>query len=115
MGSLYAAADVLLFPTIYDPFPLSALEALSMGVPVITSAANGVSEVLTAGIHGEVVKDPSDARLLSRLLVKWIDLMKDPHQAESIRQACMKLAAEFSLERNLRETLEVIRELIREK
>jgi UDP-glucose:(heptosyl)LPS alpha-1,3-glucosyltransferase len=115
MDEVYETADLLLFPTIYDPFPLSTLEALAMGVPVITSAANGVSEVLATGVHGEVIDDPSDIEALSGALRKWIDLMGDPREAERIRAACETLASEFTLERNLRETLAVIREVVEEK
>jgi UDP-glucose:(heptosyl)LPS alpha-1,3-glucosyltransferase len=115
INEVYAAADLLLFPTIYDPFPLSTLEALSMGVPAITSAANGVSEVLCSGLHGEVINDPSDVDALTRALRKWSDLMRDPVESERIRAACAILASEFTLERNLRETLDVIYEVIAEK
>lgn len=37
-----AAADVLLHPTWYDPFPLVTLEALACGTPVVTTVQNGV-------------------------------------------------------------------------
>ena len=43
---LYAAADVLVHPTWYDPCSLVCLEALSMEVPVITTPINGVREVM---------------------------------------------------------------------
>jgi len=115
INEVFAAADLLLFPTIYDPFPLSTLESLSMGVPVITSAANGVSEVLSPGLHGEVIEDPSDIDSLTRALRKWSDLMSDPVESERIRAACMTLASEYTLERNLSETLDVILEVIAEK
>ncbi len=40
------AADVLVLPTHYDPFANVCLEALACGVPVLTTRANGASEVL---------------------------------------------------------------------
>jgi UDP-glucose:(heptosyl)LPS alpha-1,3-glucosyltransferase len=36
--SFYAAADLFAFPTLYDPFPTAAMEALAAGLPVITTA-----------------------------------------------------------------------------
>ncbi len=56
----YAAADLLLLPTRYDPFANSTVEALASGLPVITTQHNGGSEVLDAGVHGAVVGDDPD-------------------------------------------------------
>ncbi len=55
----YAASDLLVQPTFYDPCSLTTLEALACGLPVVTSAWNGAGELLGAG--GEVVDDPTDA------------------------------------------------------
>jgi glycosyltransferase involved in cell wall biosynthesis len=85
---------------------------------VITTAANGVSEIMTPGVHGEVISEPSDIDRLSSELRKWLGVMNDPagsDQALQVRSACSKLASEFTLERNLRETLAVIRKVIAEK
>ena len=118
MTKVYDAADLFLFPTLFDPFPLATLEALSAGLPVITTAANGVSEIMTTGVHGEVVSEPSDIGSLASGLQKWLGIMNAPagsDQALQVRSACSKLASEFTLERNLRETIAVIREVIAEK
>ena len=118
MTKVYDAADLFLFPTLFDPFPLATLEALSAGLPVITTAANGVSEIMTPGVHGEVVSEPSDIGSLASGLQKWLGIMNAPagsDQALQVRSACSKLASEFTLERNLRETIAVIREVIAEK
>jgi len=58
---LYAAADVLVHPTFHDPCSLACLEALATGVPVITTPANGVGELMgqRGGIVVEAVGDPS--------------------------------------------------------
>ena len=48
-----AAADALLMPTLYDPFPNAVLEALACGVPAITSTKSGAAEVIgEAGAGG---------------------------------------------------------------
>src|SRR4051794_17017225 len=52
---LYAAADIFILPTVYDPFSNACLEALACGLPVITARSNGFSEVIESGVHGSVV------------------------------------------------------------
>ncbi|MBL1167165.1 glycosyltransferase, partial [Escherichia coli] len=50
----YQAADALLLPTLYDPFPNVILEAMSCGLPVITSTTCGGAEFITQGKNGFV-------------------------------------------------------------
>lgn len=50
----YQAADGLLLPTLYDPFPNVILEAMACGLPVITSTTCGGSEFIQAGENGYV-------------------------------------------------------------
>lgn len=50
----YHAADGLLLPTLYDPFPNVVLEAMACGLPVITSTGCGGAEFITAGQEGFV-------------------------------------------------------------
>lgn len=57
----YAAADLLVQPTFYDPCSLTTLEALACGLPVLTSRWNGAAEILRADGGGTVVDDPEDA------------------------------------------------------
>lgn len=53
----YQAADVLVLPTLYDPFANVCLEALACDCPVITTARNGAAEVITHGRTGYILKD----------------------------------------------------------
>jgi len=115
MTMVYDAGDIFLLPTIFDPFPLAGLEALSAGLPIITTAANGVSEVITPGIHGEVIHEPSDIAALAAALRQWLGDLSDPVRSSQARAASAKLASEFTLERNLCDTLVVIREVMEEK
>ena len=58
---LYAAADCFILPTLYDPFPSAALEALAMGVPLIVSRRCGAAELVRTGENGWIcdVHDPA--------------------------------------------------------
>ncbi|MEJ2661391.1 MAG: glycosyltransferase family 4 protein [Desulfobacteraceae bacterium] len=66
----YAASDLYVLPTRYDPFAYATLEALAAGLPVITTPANGGSEVIAPGIHGDIVT-PEVAPLTAALLA-WM-------------------------------------------
>ncbi|AHG20181.1 glycosyl transferase family 1 [Chania multitudinisentens RB-25] len=60
----YQAADALLLPALYAPFPNVILEAMSCGLPVITSTTCGGAEFITPGENG-FVSDALDANALT--------------------------------------------------
>ncbi|HEU4369200.1 MAG TPA: glycosyltransferase family 4 protein [Methylomirabilota bacterium] len=64
----YAAADVLVLPTRYEPFGNVHLEALASGLPVVTTTAAGGAEVI--GPESGAVVGPGDARALADALVQ---------------------------------------------
>jgi UDP-glucose:(heptosyl)LPS alpha-1,3-glucosyltransferase len=60
---LYAAADVVALPALYEPFGNVHLEALASGVPVLSSAQAGGSEAIVSGQNGWVVSAPTENRI----------------------------------------------------
>jgi UDP-glucose:(heptosyl)LPS alpha-1,3-glucosyltransferase len=48
------AADMFCLPTLYDPMPNAAMEALACGLPVITSTTCGAAELIEPGVNGYV-------------------------------------------------------------
>ena len=50
----YGAADALALPTLYDPFPNVALEAMAAGLPLVTSTKCGAAELIENGKNGFV-------------------------------------------------------------
>lgn len=53
----YSAADVLIFPTVYEGFPLAPLEALACGLPIIVSEESNMGEIIKDGVQGFVIND----------------------------------------------------------
>ena len=102
---LFSAADVFALPTIYDPFSNACLEAIAAGLPVVTTTANGFSEILTPGVHGDVV-EPGDVTALAQALEAW----KSRDTAKTA-DACRILAQGYSIERNVQATLDVLKGL----
>ena len=94
----YAAADLLAFPPIYEPSANVVFEALASGLPVVTTTCNGAGEVLSPGVDGTVLADPSDVDALERAILEW--------RAKPGRIA---FATEtIDLDRNVAETLRVL-------
>ncbi|HRK31283.1 MAG TPA: glycosyltransferase family 4 protein [Tepidisphaeraceae bacterium] len=83
----YRCADFFVLPTHHDPCSLVVLEALAMGVPVITSAANGAGEFLTHGLDGMIVPDPNDVPRLTEAM----KAMLDPKRRATMSQAALML------------------------
>jgi UDP-glucose:(heptosyl)LPS alpha-1,3-glucosyltransferase len=108
MPHIYAAADVFLLPTLYDPFANVTLEALAAGLPVITSAQNGASEILTDLANGFILPRADDLKLIVHLL----EHLADPDYRALFRQPARDLALQYDLGRNLAATLAVFDRLL---
>jgi len=95
----YAAADLLTFLPIYEPCSNVVSEALATGIPVITTAFNGASELIEPAINGHVLDDPRDLATLGMCVNHW--------------RACgangpVKTSLPIDLETNVRHTLRVL-------
>ena len=66
---LYAAADCLILPSRYDPFPNTVLESLAMGLPAIVSSRCGAAEIIQRGVNGWVC-EPDDPPGIAALLME---------------------------------------------
>ncbi len=86
---LYAAADVLVHPTWYDPCSLVCLEALAMGLPVITTPQNGVHEVMGRR-GGIVIEAPDDAGALATALAVLADDEMRAFSSDDARYLAMR-------------------------
>jgi N-acetyl-alpha-D-glucosaminyl L-malate synthase BshA len=69
VADILPAGDVFMLPSEHESFGLSALEAMSSGVPPVTSNIGGLSEVITEGETG-FLRDPHDVRGMSDVVLK---------------------------------------------
>ncbi|MBF0419550.1 MAG: glycosyltransferase family 4 protein [Magnetococcales bacterium] len=89
----YAAADAVVLPTLYDPFPNVALEAMACALPLVTSFQSGASDFLNNG-HAGLLCDALDVETLSAHLH---DLM-DPRRRQHLGQQGRALAETLTWE-----------------
>jgi glycosyltransferase involved in cell wall biosynthesis len=69
---LYQAADVFAFSTFYEHHPFAVLEALSSGLPVVTTNVGGIGETIQNGKNGYMVK-PFDSTAFSEKILHLLD------------------------------------------
>jgi len=106
LPELYGAADVFVLPTLYDPMPNAALEALACGLPVITTKQCGAREFIREGENGYVV-DVLDAVGLAQVM----GVLAAPGRAAGMRVAARASVAHLSLDAMAGELLALYRKL----
>jgi len=104
--SWYAAADVCVLLSWYDPCSRVVLEAVRWALPSITTVFNGAAEVLARGA-GLVVSSPDDIDAV----VKAMSELSDPGRLAARRQACRDVADELSMDRHVEQLLQAYREV----
>ena len=95
-----AAADVFVLPSDWEGNPLSVMEAMASGLPVICSAVGGIPELVQTGQEGVLVP-PGDAESLAAAM----RLMLENPQArrEMGAAAHVRAVSQFTLERMVRQ------------
>lgn len=74
MRDLYLTSDLVLAPSLRDPFPGVVIEAMAHGTPAIVRDRDGMPEIVTDGIDGLVVRDAdANAERLARLVRELLD------------------------------------------
>ncbi len=98
--ALMAQALAFVFPTFYEGFGLPVLEAMSLGVPVVSSNTSSIPEIV--GRAGVLV-DPGDRAELTLALKH---LLEDPDRRQALGRAGYERSMEFRWEKTAGETLE---------
>src|SRR5438067_2577382 len=101
---IYAAADIFILPSIYDPFSNACLEALASGLPVITTRDNGFSEIIENDVHGSIVDRSSDSAALRDAIQFW----SDEWRRASARSITTERASQFDIAINVAATLKIL-------
>lgn len=104
LPKLYRAADVMVYPSLYEGFGLPPLEAMACGCPVISSTRGSLGEIIG---DAAVAIDPEDVPAMVKRLSH---LAADPSSRERLRAAGIARARIFDWSRTAVQTLKVYHE-----
>ncbi len=98
MPSVYQDSDILVSNSLWEGFPNVVLEAMSFGLPVISTRVSGISNIITDGVDGFVI-DLGDENALLKFLTYLVD------NKEAINRMGMmarrKIEDKFTLDKQL--------------
>lgn len=109
LPDIYAAAELLVFPSLFEGFGLPLLEAMACGCPVVCSSATSLPEI--AG-EAALLFDPRSPEELAERIA---EVLEQPETRRRLRAAGLARAAEFRWDRAARETVEVYRRAAAER
>lgn len=98
--TMYAAADVLVVPSLWEGLPNVVLESLAAGCPVIVSEAANAAGVIDHGANGWVFPSGDAIKLVEILRLA---LAESDEGLRSMRVACQQAAAGFGVEKMVKD------------
>ncbi|MEC7899925.1 MAG: glycosyltransferase family 4 protein [Actinomycetota bacterium] len=109
---LYSEAEIAVVPSLYEGFSLPAIEAMSCGVPLVTTTGGALPEV--AGPHNETCFQvpPGDSEALASMIGKVLDNPED--QARVGENGRRRVIENWSWHHTALRTVEQYRSLLSE-
>jgi glycosyltransferase involved in cell wall biosynthesis len=109
-NQLIEQADIAVFPSLYEPFGIVALEAMGLGTATVVSRTGGLAEIVEHGVDGWLV-EPGDDRMLAGTI---LNILSDPEGARKVAaRGRTKALTRYGWTGIAAGTMEVYREVIR--
>ncbi|HEX7713031.1 MAG TPA: glycosyltransferase family 4 protein [Bacillota bacterium] len=110
-NALYKSAAVAVFPSLYEPFGIVALEGMAAGTPVVVSDAGGMSEIIEHGVNGLKAYCNNASSLADNII--WV--LQHPDHAGKIRERALNdIQKIYNWDRIAAQTIDVYREILDE-
>jgi len=106
LPALYSAAEVFVFPSLYEGFGLPPLEAMACGTPVVASNVSSLPEVLG---EAAILVDPYDVAAIAEAIEA---VLSDNSLRASLRERGLRQAALYHWEDTARQVLQVYQRLM---
>ncbi len=109
---LLKVADVAVFPSVYEPFGIVALEAMAAKCPVVVSQVGGLAEVVEPGVTGLAVR-PGNVQSLA-----WgiLETLQFPAAARARAKAAYRVVKEnYNWDKIAEETIQVYERIVNER
>jgi len=103
----YAASDIFVFPSLHEGFGLVITEAMSSGLPVITTKLTGASELITDEYNGILLNEVDPEELARKINL----LIEDEKLRKQIGKNARKTAEKYTWDETAKKTLEVYEEV----
>ena len=81
---LLSDTKVMIMTSKFEGLPMTVLEAMALGVPVVSTPVDGLKEVITNGINGYLESENS------QLVQRMIDIIKKPELRIQLSQNCIR-------------------------
>src|SRR5207245_1235789 len=101
LPDLYRAADVFVYPSLYEGFGLPPIEAMASGCPVICSARGSLGEIVG---EAAAIIEPTDAESIAAQLKTFAG---DARVRDRFRAAGLLQAKKFDWNRTAEQTMNV--------
>ncbi len=104
----YAASDIFLFPTKYEPFSNVILEAMSFKNAAITTIYNGANEILRDEF---IIRDFNDNKIVSTIE----KLLNNENYLKDVKNYNFEIAKKFSMEKNAKLTIQLVKKAVKKR
>lgn len=107
LAAIYSLAELYLYPSNLEAFPIPITEAMACGTPIVTADANGLREI--AG-DAALLVDPKDANAIAEAIVR---VLTDRQLSQTLSSRGLQRAQRFSWDVCAKQTLEILEESAR--